>query len=174
MYECPCLMGHKVATAREAEVTWESSRDTVALPCCPSLGICACTFLCRSWSPLHEPRKLQIALISDSFVPLPSLDLITLSYWDLSMMTEGFPGLCSTCDIQLLLPWRAGVSQAGSWQGQIGFPNKNSKGLNFWRESRVVLPKLWSKLVKKHTPNSRFWQVWGGAQELAFLFFKIF
>ena len=75
-------------------------------------------------------------------MPLFSLDLITWSYWDLSRMTEDFLGLYSTCDIQLLLPRKAGVSQAGSWYGWIGFPDKNSKGLNFWRESRVVLPQL--------------------------------
>lgn len=59
---------------------------------------CAC--LCSSSSPsLQEPQKLQVVLIYYSFVPLPSLDLITLSCWDLSMMTEDFPGLFLTCDI---------------------------------------------------------------------------
>lgn len=51
------------------------------------------------------------------------------------MMTEDFLGLCSTCDIQLPLPRWAGVSQAGSWEGQIELADENGKGLSFWRDT---------------------------------------
>ena len=90
MYSCPCLMGHQPGDSK-GERSWNElgMLKGCGFAMMPSLGNrAALSFADPGLSHCTtDLRKLQIALTYYSFVPLPSQDLITLSWWDLGMMT---------------------------------------------------------------------------------------